>query len=57
MHEFRAAGIHVLSYYIGYSGYEHAGFKAMYGSSAVFIDPTQIGGIARTINKLLMQED
>jgi len=57
MNEFRSAGIQVLSYYIGYGeGYESEAFKKMYGVSAKFIDPTQISGIARTLNQLLMKE-
>ena len=58
MNEFRQAGIQVLSYYIGYGeGYESDAFKQMYGSSARFIDPSQIGAIARTLNSLLMKEE
>lgn len=56
MKEFRAAGIHILSYYIG-NGSTHDGFRQMYGHDAVFIDPSQISGIVRTLNKLLMKEE
>lgn len=58
MNEFRSAGIHVMSYYIGYdSAYESEAFKKMYGADAKFIDPTQISSIARTLNQLLMKEE
>lgn len=56
MKEFREAGIHILSYYIG-TGSTHDGFRQMYGTDAVFIDPSQISGIVRTLNKLLMREE
>lgn len=58
MREFRQAGIGVLSYFISdYGAYEHEGFRQMYGNDAHFIDPSQVTQIARTLNKLLMQED
>lgn len=55
MNEFRTAGIEVLSYYIGDSTYEHAGFKSMYGLDARFIDAKAVTQIATTINKLLLK--
>lgn len=55
MNEFRQSGIEVMSYYIGQSGYEHAGFKKMYGQDARFIDPKSVTAIANTINKMLLK--
>jgi hypothetical protein len=59
MKDFRNAGINVLSYYIGHAGatYEHAAFKKMYGQDARFIDPSSVGQLVSTVNKLLMSED
>lgn len=60
MREFRNAGIKVLSYFIEHSrgGPSHnSHFKQMYGEDARFIDPTNIGQIAATLNKLLMDEN
>ncbi len=60
MREFEASGISVLSYYVEESSYrgsgEHANFKRMYGHGARFIDPKEINGIVRTVNKLLLSE-
>jgi hypothetical protein len=55
MNEFRQSGIEVMSYYIGQDGYEHAGFKKMYGQDARFIDPKSVTAIANTINKMLLK--
>jgi len=57
MNDFRAAGIKVLSYFIGASNYEHAAFKKMYGQDARFIDPNSAGQLVTTVNKLLMSDD
>lgn len=57
MNDFRTAGIKVMSYFIGASAYEHAGFKKMYGQDARFIDPKSVGQIVATVNKLLMSEN
>lgn len=57
MNDFRNAGIKVMSYYIGHGGYEHAAFRKMYGQDARFIDPSSVGQLVATVNKLLMQDD
>jgi hypothetical protein len=54
MQEFRANGIQVMSYYIGHSKQEHAGFRKMYGQDAHFIDPANVTSIARTLNKIMV---
>jgi hypothetical protein len=54
MQEFRASGITVMSYYIGHTKQEHAGFRKMYGQDAHFIDPASVTGIARTLNKIMV---
>lgn len=56
--EMRQAGISILSYFI-YQGKEPPelklnAFKTMYGSSSVVINPTDVGSIARTLNRLFM---
>jgi len=55
----RESGIKVLSYLVGgeYSIYHnenlHAAFRSMYGEDAAFINPTEVTGVAQTMNKLL----
>lgn len=59
MREFRDAGIHVLSYYIGDdfgSGGEHTGFRNMYGKNAKFVNAEEVSKIANTLNALLIAE-
>lgn len=57
MNDFRNAGIKVMSYFIGHSIQEHAGFKKMYGRDAKFIDVASVHQIVATVNKLLMLDD
>lgn len=60
MRDFRAAGIHVMSYFVSsysYGGNENSTFREMYGQDARFIDVNNIGQITNTLNKLLLEDD
>lgn len=56
MRDFEAAGIHIMSYFIG-EDVDKRLFKAMYGANAVFIAPQNITDISRTLNKLLISKE
>jgi hypothetical protein len=51
----RRLGVKVLSYFVG-DGYAEGDFRTMYGKDAVFIQPDSIPEIARTLNRLFMEE-
>lgn len=51
----RHGDIEVLSYYIG-GGRSNDGFREMYGNDAEFIDVTEIGPVARTLNDMLLDK-
>jgi hypothetical protein len=60
-----SSGINILSYFVtdndrNYTDYRESSKKAftdMYGPTATFIEPTQVGEIAKTLNKLLLTKD
>lgn len=51
----RFGDINVLSYYIG-SGNGDEDFRKMYGNNSEFIDVTDIGSVARTLNSMLLEK-
>lgn len=51
----RRSGVKVLSYFVGDS-YAQVDFRTMYGKDAAFIQPDSIPDIARTLNRLFMEE-
>lgn len=55
--DIRRAGINVLSYFVwtGSAKANERAFKQMYGKSAMMIDPTSVMDIAKTLNKLFLQ--
>lgn len=56
MKEFRAAGINVLSYFIGNYDvpYRNSLFDDMYGNDAAYVNVNNVTSIARTLNKLII---
>ena len=55
VNRWRSAGIKILAYYIeGGWGSDSPAFRKMYGKSAVFIDPSSVPAIAKTLNKLFL---
>jgi nitric oxide reductase activation protein len=55
VNKIRASGTRVLSYFVGDS-YAEGDFRTMYGKDAAFIQPDSIPEIARTLNKMFMEE-
>jgi hypothetical protein len=64
--ELRASNIEVLSYFVSsrnssyyqssYDSYDKNAFKAMYGRGAAFVSSDSVVDIARTLNKLFMED-
>lgn len=53
----RKRGVNVLSYFIGNSSVKtHAGFDRSYGSSAKYIEVTNMNQVSQTMNKLFLQK-